>query len=128
MTTLEEGLRDHILGVPDVAALVDGRVYADEAPQEVGDPFIVYQRISTVPTRAVQRVVAVRARMQIECWGTKKTDVLALANALRASFRGRGQLGQLDVIDAIADDERSDRNAVFQLYRQSIDVFVTHKQ
>ena len=66
--------------------------------------------------------------MQIECWGTKKTDVLALANALRASFRGRGQLGQLDVIDAIADDERSDRNAVFQLYRQSIDVFVTHKQ
>ena len=128
MTTLEEGLRDHILGVPDVAALVDGRVYADEAPQEVGDPFIVLQRVSTVPTRAVQRVVAVRARMQIECWGTKKTDVLALANALRASFRGRGQLGQLDVIDAIADDERSDRNAVFQLYRQSIDVFVTHKQ
>ena len=128
MTTLEEGLRDHILGVPDVAALVDGRVYADEAPQEVGDPFIVLQRVSTVPTRAVQRVVAVRARMQIECWGTKKTDVLALTNALRASFRGRGQLGQLDVIDAIADDERSDRNAVFQLYRQSIDVFVTHKQ
>ena len=126
--TLEEGLRGHIIGLAEVAALVGTRVYADEAPIEVEAPFIVFQRISTVPTRTLGRVVAVRARMQIECWAVRKVHALALAAALRASFNGRGRLGALEVIDAVGDDERSDRNAVFDLYRQSIDVFVTHKQ
>lgn len=126
--TIEEALRQHILGVSAVTDLVEDRIYADEAPVNPTVPFIVVQRVSTANTRAVQRVVAQRVRMQVECWSTKVTDVRALTQALRISFNGRGMIGDLDVIDAIAEDERSDRNSTFELYRQSIDVFFIFKQ
>ena len=126
--TIEDALQAHILASSEITALIGNRVFADEAPQGVATPFIVFQRISTANTRALQRVVAQRVRMQIDCWGDRKAQVLALTRFLRASFTGRGMIGQMDVIDAIAEDERSDRNTVFELYRQQIDVFFIHKQ
>lgn len=125
--TIEEGLRAHILAIPEITALIGDRVYADEAPLNTEAPFIVVQRISTTPTRALQRVIAQRVRMQVDCWSDRKAQVLTLTRLLRASFSGRGKVGQMDVIDAIAEDERSDRNTVFELYRQQIDVFFIHK-
>lgn len=125
--TIEEGLRAHILAISEITALIGDRVYADEAPLNTEAPFIVVQRISTTPTRALQRVIAQRVRMQVDCWSDRKAQVLTLTKLLRASFSGRGKVGQMDVIDAIAEDERSDRNTVFELYRQQIDVFFIHK-
>lgn len=125
--TIEEGLRAHILAISEITALIGDRVYADEAPLNPEVPFIVVQRISTTPTRALQRVIAQRVRMQVDCWSDRKAQVLTLTRLLRASFSGRGKVGQMDVIDAIAEDERSDRNTVFELYRQQIDVFFIHK-
>lgn len=125
--TIEEGLRAHILAISEITALIGDRVYADEAPLNPEVPFIVVQRISTTPTRALQRVIAQRVRMQVDCWSDRKAQVLTLTKLLRASFSGRGKVGQMDVIDAIAEDERSDRNTVFELYRQQIDVFFIHK-
>ena len=125
--TIEEGLRAHILAISEITALIGDRGYADEAPLNTEAPFIVVQRISTTPTRALQRVIAQRVRMQVDCWSDRKAQVLTLTKLLRASFSGRGKVGQMDVIDAIAEDERSDRNTVFELYRQQIDVFFIHK-
>ena len=126
--TIEDALQAHILASSEITVLIGNRVFADEAPQGVTTPFIVFQRISTVNTRALQRVVAQRVRMQVECWSDRKAQVLTLTKLLRGLFNGRGKVGQMDVIDAIAEDERSGAQTPFQLFSQQIDVFFLYKQ
>jgi Protein of unknown function (DUF3168) len=68
-TLLEYQLRQFLLGLTDLAALVADRVFPAPAPQNAIMPLVTLQRISTAREYALQgRVGLAGAVIQIDCW------------------------------------------------------------
>lgn len=84
MTHLQ-AVRDALLAVPAVVALVDSRVYPSAAPQGVARPFVVLRLISGVPYHTHTGIpveLLEAARVQVDSYGTEYAATHALATAL----------------------------------------------
>jgi hypothetical protein len=72
-----------------VAALVAGRVYPLQAPQNATAPFIVYQRISSRRVRSVDGPSGLaQPRIQVDAYAATYAGAKALASAIRTALDG----------------------------------------
>ncbi len=70
-----------------LTALIAGRVYASEAPQDPTYPCVVYSRISDVPTIATNGTIEWRdMRYQVSCYATTRPSALAISEQVIAAL------------------------------------------
>jgi len=76
--------------------LVSNRVYRDIAPADVGDlPRITFQQVGGQANNFLSGDKPSKkwARMQLNCWATRRDDVMALARLVEDTLRATTALG-----------------------------------
>ena len=139
---LVEALRDRLLGLPDVTAMVGSRIYALTFPQSLTAPALRLTEIDRVSEMHLRGVVEiVRARVQVDAveanhHGDPYARAHDLAHAVRGSLGSgaasglagfRGDLSGIAVSGILADDqrERYDAAADMVLVEQDFIVWFT---
>jgi hypothetical protein len=82
--------RSRLLAIAAVTAIVGSRVYATLLPQDATLPAIALQLIDSVPTSHLRGLATRVSRVQVHSVATKRTDALALANAVEGNGGGSG--------------------------------------
>jgi len=110
--------RQHLLGIPVVADLVDTRIYPVHLPQGVQYPAATYQRINSTSEQHLKGRSGLRwVRMQVDIWAKDAMDVDAITGALDDALDGyRGPIGIYEATD-------SWRVAQQDIYEQDVDVY-----
>ncbi|MGV7210500.1 DUF3168 domain-containing protein [Oxalobacteraceae bacterium A2-2] len=77
-----------------LAGLASGRVYPDEAPDNVVAPYIVYQQVGGDAINYVEPAMPdlQNARIQIAVWASRRADASALALQVEQAMRLAAQL------------------------------------
>lgn len=91
-------LEDVIVGILENLDIVP---YPLLAPHDAVTPCVVYQQIATFPLRSHEGYVISRSRWQLSCYAHERTEVLDLANTVRAAF----DLNQIDFELSTAESE-----------------------
>lgn len=77
----------HLYADDDVRRLVDDNIYRDVAPDEAGTLYTTVQHLGATPGRhLVSTSGYTEALVQINTWGTNRTDVEAVADAIREAL------------------------------------------
>lgn len=87
------------------------------APHDAVTPCVVYQQITTNPLRTHEGYVADRSRWQLSCYAHERTEVLTLADSVRAAF----DLNQIDFELSTAESEIETVDPDTGLYRKILD-------
>lgn len=115
-----------------VSALVAGRVYPVQAPQNPTYPLVTYQRISAVRVRSVDGPSGLaQPRIQVDAYATTYAGAKALAAAIRGALDGyRGTAGGVRVggVSLLSDIDFFEEDVDPKLYRVSMDYLVTHDE
>lgn len=124
MTHLQ-AVRDTLLAVPAVVALVGTRIYPSVAPQGVERPFVVLRLISAVPNHTHTEIPAAlleAARVQVDSYGTEYAATHALATVLDNVLGAlAGPAPALSATREVARDGYEDETS---LYVVSVDYLV----
>lgn len=97
--TAEEAVCARLLDIGAVTALVDGRIYLDEAPQRPTYPLIVVQIVDEPTDYHLRGGMRDRARVQVDAYVQKgsgidaSADAMALADAIHGDDAGSGLSG-----------------------------------
>jgi len=91
--------------------------YALVAPHDAVTPCVVYQQISTFPIRTHEGYVADRSRWQLSCYANERTEVLDLAEQVRAAF----DLNRIDFELSTKESEIETVDDDTKLYRKILD-------
>lgn len=92
--SLETKLETLLSGDTGIAAIVDTRVYSDEAPQDSALPYVVYQRISSGRQYSLTGYSNLEnPRVQIDCYASTKSGAVALSDAVVAAMRAATTFG-----------------------------------
>ena len=139
MIPLVAALRDRLLTVPEVTALVGTRIYALEFPQSLTAPALRLFEVDRISPMQLRGDVAIRrARVQIDAvvrdGGTDPYGAAhALADAVRGDLRSgaasglvgfRGDLSGIPIDGILAADEREMYDAETHLVRIEQDVLI----
>ena len=87
MTDMHTALCQHLLGASEITALIDDRVYPQEAEAEADAPRILYMRVSSGAadgTTSDGPTQYFRSLWQLELFARSKDDLTDLENAVRA--------------------------------------------
>lgn len=97
-------------------------VYPLVAPEDAPYPFIVYQRVSTLPIRSHAGNVMDRPRYQISVWSNSYEQVVDVAENIKQAL----DLNQADFKLATRESEIESTDAEPGLYRKVLDFFIWH--
>jgi|SRR4051812_16481157 hypothetical protein len=86
-----------------LAALIGTRCYPEDPGRTAVLPYLVYQRVSTVPHQAMGNCPANTARFQLDGYAATKVAALALRVQILAAFDHCGIQG--DIQDSLWADE-----------------------
>jgi hypothetical protein len=87
--TLEAAQHTYLMARPALAALIGTRLYPLTVPQDITQPAIAYQRISTVRNLAHDGpLTVVTARIQYTCMANTYANLKAVTAALIAALNG----------------------------------------
>lgn len=109
-----------------VTALVDAdSIYSSTAPQDPDSPFIVFTRISTLPSHSTDngQTGANRCdniRLQVTCYQREADDAIALAEAIRKALEGSS--GTIYILT----DQRADYDDLPDLHGQIMEFSCWH--
>jgi len=87
------------------------------APHDAVTPCVVYQQVSTFPLRSHEGYVADRSRWQLSCYAYERSEVLSLADTVRAAF----DLNQTDFELSTKESEIETVDDGSKLYRKILD-------
>lgn len=107
-------LEDTIVGVLENLGIVP---YALVAPHDAVTPCVVYQQITSFPLRSHEGYVADRSRWQLSCYANERTEVLDLAETVKAAF----DLNQTDFELSTKESEIETVDDASKLYRKILD-------
>lgn len=139
MTPLVAALRDRLLTLPAVVALVGARIYALQFPQSLTAPALRLQEIDQISPMQLRGDVALRrARVQIDAVESDAIgDPYATAHALAAAVRGdltsgepsglvgfRGDLSGVAIESIQPIDQRDLYDGETRLVRVALDLAV----
>lgn len=138
MPSLEAAIVARLAATNAVVAIVDGRVYANVLPQGVAYPAVRYQRISTPRLKSLSGPTGrARPRFQIDCYGERHSEVLALSEAIRGALDGfvglvpigSGATPPTVQIDASsAEDEEGGYEDDVRVHHQRLDFILSHEE
>ena len=110
---VEADLYLHLTSDASISSFVSNRIYPKVAPQNVIKPYIVYHIISDMDKQClVGNVYQNDVRVQIDCWGTKYSEVANIKNAVKSSLIGFKKSSEIYSFDDYEDETK--------LYRQSM--------
>ena len=124
---LELAIRAYMLSPGPLATLVGTRCYPSVLPQGVGYPAMTYQRISTIQGATLDGPDSNEsARIQFDCYSKDKTQIHAVAKALRVALSGfRAWIGgsppTVNVHGTFKENEQDFYEPDEKLYRRSLD-------
>ncbi len=108
-----------LLADSTTTALVAARIYPLLASQACAVPFVVFTRISTVPTNTTTGESAThQARFQFDCYDDNLTDANTLADAVQSAVLAASTLRAMRL------DRRSYYESDAELFRVLIDFHV----
>ena len=119
--SLESSFRIFLAAQSTVTDLVSTRIYPNRLPDNPTVPAVVYQRISTLNELASGDVPLRRIRLQVDCWGDRYEDVVAVAEAIHTAA-DMGSASGLHAMIPEDDDDSYDSEAL--LHRRRIDLFI----
>jgi hypothetical protein len=89
--TLEDKLYTLLSGDAAVAAIVSSRIYPDEAPQGIADPYLTYQRIASGRDYTLGGYSNLENPIiQVDCWAADNETRNTLRDAVIAAMRASG--------------------------------------
>jgi hypothetical protein len=123
---MEETLIALLLASTAVVAEAGQRIRLGRADQKDRRPYVVLQKISSLPNYHLQGASGyVAARVQIDCYAETYTEVTTLARAVKGTLSGHsGGNFQAVFIDSERDLPAADAGNVSNLFRTSIDITV----
>jgi hypothetical protein len=135
---MEESLTALLLAYSPLTSLVGTnptRVYWMRAPQNVAEPFVVLQVISSVPDVSHQGPSGlIPARVQADCYSDSYTSAKAVARAVTArlsGYRGTPTPPGTVTFDGVFKDAERDEyepdDSPDKLFRVSMDFIIWHK-
>jgi hypothetical protein len=120
-------LKDHA----GLAALISGRIYPLQLPQEEALPAVTYFIVSDVPERDLSGVVRRRARSQLTCLGRSYKEVEQVAAQVRLSlqdFTGvMGGAGGPDIMDLQVFDQADGSDSQVGVYQLPVDALILYR-
>lgn len=84
--TIEAEILAHLMNDTDVAALVGESIFSRRHPAKAPAPFIVFRRVSTLPTMTHDGPNLRGARFEFACWGENGTQSGAIRRAVARAF------------------------------------------
>lgn len=84
--SIEALLVEHLKDDPDVAALVDGRIFAGRKVLDQPMPLVAYRRVSTLKTMTHDGPGLAGPRFEFACWGSDETESRRLRRAVARAF------------------------------------------
>lgn len=126
----EAALYGRLTNVSAVTALVGGRIYPIEAPQNPTLPMIVYHRIDTNYLENLNAATNNEmARMQLDCYETTKSAAVTLAAAVKTGLRrASGTFGGVTVEDIWIENMQSDIEPTLNNVRYIIDCIIWYRE
>jgi hypothetical protein len=105
MTTLDEGLFDHLTSHSGVAALVGTRIHPDYFSEDEPLPAIAYSLEDDRSVHTQQGPSALRqAIYRLDIWADTIRDAMAVVRQVRASLDGyRGSFKEIPIVGAFFD-------------------------
>lgn len=87
--TIERALFARLSGYANLSALVSARIYPGEAPQNVADPFVTYQRISGPRVRSIGGPSGHGLpRFQFDAYSRSFATAVSVATQIRKALDG----------------------------------------
>jgi hypothetical protein len=128
---MQEDLVAFLGGTAAISNLVSTRIYPFPPPQNGTLPAITYGLISSTRTYdLVSDLNKVRARVQIDCWGSTKRSAYQVAAAVRNRLSGfYGSMSGTQVHFIMLDTERDlyeEEAGVVGLFRVVQDYIISH--
>jgi hypothetical protein len=84
--SIEADILDHLLADSDVTAIVGDSIFSRRHPAKVPAPFIVFRRVSTLPTMSHDGPGLRGARFEFACWGENGTQSGEVRRAVARAF------------------------------------------
>jgi hypothetical protein len=131
MSSLEAAIAARLKAVGGLTALVAQRIYPQALPDGATLPAVTYSRISTGHNSAMgSDAAAVRARVQVSCWGKKYGDAKDVqVEARKALQRFRGTSASTVIDDIFIEEERDlPREPVTGIYHCVTDVIAWFRE
>lgn len=121
---LNSYLRDHA----GLSALIERRVYPGRLPDPPTLPAVVYTRVSTVGTSAMDGPLAdVEARFQIDVWSERYLEAIEVADQVRAAMLGyTGDMGTRSVAIPRMSNQQDSYEEETGLYRVMTEFIIWH--
>lgn len=128
--SVEDGIYNRLSTFAGLTALVSTRIFPDIAPQNAVDPFVTYDRISTVvESNLVLDADVVASRFQMSAWSQTKGTAIAIAGQLRAAFkRYRGTNMSVVFLDAYLINESDLYDTETTYYQIALDFEIWHRE
>lgn len=103
-----------------LTALIGTRLYPNEAPNDVGVPFVIYYEFATPREQLMSNAIGVsKPRIQYSAYADTYADVLAVIDALRAAVLTLPY-------PIVLEDERGNQDVTTGLHRRDLDVRIVH--
>lgn len=125
MNELLEDIVATLLADSATTALIDRRLYPDQASQGAATPYLVYQEVSLAGSYNLSGPDGTRSRrIQFDAYATGKADCLTLSERVLALFDGKKQtLGaRTEVLHCQIDGAQSGYDPAQRIYRSRIDL------
>ena len=129
MTTLDEGLFDHLTGHAGVAALIGTRIHPDYFSEDEELPAIAYSLEDDRSMHTQQGPSTLRqAIYRFDIWADTVSEVMAVVRQMRAALDGfRGSFKDIPVVGAFFDGAGRSRDPDTQTFNVSMR-FTIHYQ
>jgi hypothetical protein len=129
MTTLDEGLFDHLMGHAGVAALIGKRIHPDYFSEDEELPAIAYSLEDDRSIHTQQGPSALRqAIYRFDIWANTVSEVMAVVRQMRAALDGfRGFFKDIPVVGVFFDGAGRSRDPDTQTFNVSMR-FTIHYQ
>ncbi|MGE0178986.1 MAG: DUF3168 domain-containing protein [Sphingomonas sp.] len=125
----QEALLSRLTDDAALAALIAGRAYWVERPQQAALPAITLQLIADAPDQHMEGFQAFRASIvQIDCWAERHIEAAAMAEAVKQAAAPAGTFSGVrfgrSFVNAIRD--LGDQGATKFIHRTSLDIRIWH--
>ena len=126
----EAGIYDRLSNFVGLTALVSTRIFPDIAPQDVDDPFVTYDRISTDRDSLLSADSGVvTARFQMSAWSQSKGTAIAVAAKIRAAYqRYTGTNASVVFLDSYLVNEVDLYDTATKYHQVALDFEIWHRE
>ena len=126
----EDGIYNRLSNYSGLTALVSTRIHPEPAPQNITDPFVTYQRISTERISNLGSDTGmVVSRFQMSAWSQTKDTSVSVAEQVRAAFqRYSGTNSSVVFNDAYISNETENYDPETEYHQVAIDFEIWHRE